>query len=79
KKSLVQPQTLDQVRIPKSGRNSGKVIDYRKEKNSEDYIPDSFKAGIRVSKNSGPMGREDGNRVHESRVLSFPLFPILCN
>lgn len=51
--------------VRRSTRNSGKVIDYRKEKISDDYIPDSFKAGIRVSKNIGPMGREDGKRIHD--------------
>ncbi|KAE9411098.1 hypothetical protein BT96DRAFT_983739 [Gymnopus androsaceus JB14] len=53
-KSLVQPQTLYQ----------GLLL---KEKINEDYIPDSFKAGIRVSKNAGPMGREDGKRVHDPK------------
>ncbi|KAH7880694.1 PUA-like domain-containing protein [Lentinula edodes] len=53
--------------LRRSTRNSGKAIDYSAEIISEDYIPDSFKAGIRVTKNTGPLGREDGKRVHDPK------------
>ncbi|KAJ3864761.1 PUA-like domain-containing protein [Lentinula novae-zelandiae] len=53
--------------LRRSTRNRGKAIDYSAEIVSEDYIPDSFKVGIRVTKNTGPLGREDGKRVHNPK------------
>ncbi|KAJ3750316.1 PUA-like domain-containing protein [Lentinula detonsa] len=53
--------------LRRSTRNRGKTIDYNAEVVSEDYIPDAFKAGIRKTKNTGPLGREDGKRVHNPK------------
>ncbi|KAJ4486188.1 PUA-like domain-containing protein [Lentinula aciculospora] len=53
--------------LRRSTRNRGKAIDYSAEIVSQDYIPDSFKAGIRTTKNTGPLGREDGKRVHDPK------------
>ncbi|KAJ3774966.1 PUA-like domain-containing protein [Lentinula raphanica] len=57
----------DNTPLRRSTRNQGKKVDYSKEKVSKDYIPDSFKAGIRTTSNTGPMGREDGKRIHDPK------------
>ncbi|KAF9069050.1 PUA-like domain-containing protein [Rhodocollybia butyracea] len=59
--------------VRRSTRNKGKVVDYNAESVSKDQTPISFKAGIRTTKNIGPLGREDGKRVHDpKRFGSIP-------
>jgi E3 ubiquitin-protein ligase UHRF1 len=51
--------------LRRSTRNRGKVVDYNAESISKDQAPISFKAGIRTTENTGPLGRQDGKRIHD--------------
>ncbi|KIK71034.1 hypothetical protein GYMLUDRAFT_79194 [Collybiopsis luxurians FD-317 M1] len=68
---LATEQGISSLR--RSTRNKGKVIDYNSEKISTDAALISVKAGTRLSTNSGPRGREEGQRKYDpKRFGSIP-------
>ena len=58
--------------LRRSSRNAGKTIDYKSEIVDRTPVPVAYSSGVKVTENTGPMGREDGKRVHNPCV-DFPL------
>lgn len=52
----------------RSLRNAGKSIDYNAEQQRGTPIPISFKSGVRVTENAGPLGRDGGVRKYDPLV-----------
>ncbi|KAK7064203.1 E3 ubiquitin-protein ligase ORTHRUS 5 [Favolaschia claudopus] len=59
---------VDAGGVRRSSRNAGKVVDYKRERQQSPPLPISFKSGIRVTENSGPLGRDAGSmRIHSPK------------
>ncbi|KAF5311823.1 hypothetical protein D9619_003200 [Psilocybe cf. subviscida] len=54
--------------LRRSSRNSGKVIDYRKEIVKDSPLPVAYSSGVKKLENEGPLGREDGRRIHDPKT-----------
>ncbi|PPQ64435.1 hypothetical protein CVT26_002142 [Gymnopilus dilepis] len=53
--------------LRRSSRNAGKVVDYKGEIIKEAPIPVAYSSGVKTTENEGPMGREDGPRLHDPK------------
>lgn len=57
--------------IRRSSRNAGKTVDYRNEVVKGSPLPISFSSGVKTSENSGPLGRQTGQRKYDPLAFLF--------
>jgi E3 ubiquitin-protein ligase UHRF1 len=57
--------------IRRSSRNAGKTVDYRNEVVKGSPVPISFSSGVKTSDNSGPLGRQTGQRKYDPLAFLF--------
>ena len=57
--------------IRRSSRNAGKTVDYRNEVVKSSPVPVSFSSGVKTSDNSGPLGRQTGQRKYDPLAFLF--------
>ena len=57
--------------VRRSSRNAGKTVDYRNEVVKGSPVPISFSSGVKTSDNSGPQGRQTGQRKYDPLVFFF--------
>jgi E3 ubiquitin-protein ligase UHRF1 len=55
--------------VRRSSRNAGKKIDYNAEQQLRHSLPLSYSSGVKVTENTGPLGREDGIRKYDPYVF----------
>lgn len=60
----VKSSEIPEGGVRRSGRNVGKSIDYKNEVVRTPMVSAAVKSGIKSVENEGPMGREEGKRVH---------------
>jgi E3 ubiquitin-protein ligase UHRF1 len=51
--------------VRRSSRNAGKKIDYKAEQQLRHTLPLSYSSGVKITDNTGPLGREDGIRKYD--------------
>ena len=57
--------------VRRSSRNAGRTIDYRNELVKGSPVPISFSSGVKNSENSGPLGRQTGQRKYDPLAFLF--------
>ncbi|KAF8168069.1 PUA-like domain-containing protein [Crassisporium funariophilum] len=53
--------------VRRSSRNATKAIDYGKEISEASHISIAYSSGVKVSENTGPLGRQGGPRLHNPK------------
>lgn len=57
--------------VRRSSRNTGKIVDYKKEQKVDSPQPVSFKGGVSTTENEGPLGRQGGTRIHNPSAVDL--------
>ena len=57
--------------VRRSSRNVGRAVDYRNEVVKDSPLPISFSSGVKTSENSGPLGRQTGQRKYDPLAFFF--------
>ncbi|KAG9222839.1 hypothetical protein PLEOSDRAFT_1101745 [Pleurotus ostreatus PC15] len=65
----VKSSEIPEGGVRRSGRNVGKSIDYKKEVVRAPTVSAAVQSGIKSVENEGPMGREEGKRVHDPKTF----------
>ncbi|KAF4605246.1 hypothetical protein EYR40_004029 [Pleurotus pulmonarius] len=65
----VKSSEMPEGGVRRSGRNIGKSIDYKNEVVRTPMVSAAVKSGIKSVENEGPMGREEGKRVHNPKTF----------
>lgn len=65
KAQRVESDSMSGSGVRRSSRNVGRNVDYQKEVVKGSPIPISFSSGVKTSENSGPLGRQTGQRKYD--------------
>ena len=57
--------TLVDADVRRSSRNAGKRVDYNAVQQPKHSLLVSFSSGVKITENTGPLGREDGIRNYD--------------
>jgi E3 ubiquitin-protein ligase UHRF1 len=58
-------ESVHDTGVRRSSRNAGKKINYNAEQQLRHSIPLSYSSGVKITENTGPLGREDGIRKYD--------------